>query len=174
MPLGRCRDYGDARYAGVEIDTADLERDLGVRHPFAINAHTLTDSLAQRTQAALDGGFDFVVAPLSLPPDKAGPWPTGSGSVPRPPVVTADFVLSSSAWASQVVGHVSTWIQPDADDPELRARSDQALRTELSWAAHMSFQARATVVVAMRHRRRDIPDVENLTRCRRLCVRLRR
>lgn len=64
--------------------------------------------------------------------------------MPRPPVVTADFVLSSSAWSSQVVGHVSSWIQPDAEDAELRAKSEQALRTELSWAAHMSFQARVT------------------------------
>ena len=32
MPLGRRTDYGDARYAGVEVDvTDDVERDLNVR-----------------------------------------------------------------------------------------------------------------------------------------------
>ncbi len=32
MPLGRRTDYGDARYAGVEVDvTADVELDLKVR-----------------------------------------------------------------------------------------------------------------------------------------------
>jgi hypothetical protein len=41
MPLGKCRDYGDARYAGVEIDTADLERDLGVRHSSFSQGHSL-------------------------------------------------------------------------------------------------------------------------------------
>ena len=34
MPLGRRTDYGDARYAGVEVDvTEDVERDLNVRRP---------------------------------------------------------------------------------------------------------------------------------------------
>ena len=32
MPLGRRTDYGDARYAGIEVDvTDDVERDLNVR-----------------------------------------------------------------------------------------------------------------------------------------------
>jgi hypothetical protein len=34
MPLGRRTDYGDARYAGAEVDvTDDVERDLNVRRP---------------------------------------------------------------------------------------------------------------------------------------------
>ena len=34
MPLGRRTDYGDARYAGVEVDvTDDVERELNVRRP---------------------------------------------------------------------------------------------------------------------------------------------
>jgi len=32
MPLGRRTDYGDARYAGVEVDASDdVERELNVR-----------------------------------------------------------------------------------------------------------------------------------------------
>jgi hypothetical protein len=32
MPLGRRTDYGEARFAGVEVDaSADVERDLEVR-----------------------------------------------------------------------------------------------------------------------------------------------
>lgn len=154
MPLGRCRDYGDARYAGVEIDTLDLARDLTVRTShgalwlrrlccLALPTPRLTTRgrpCARASQAALDGGFDFVIAPLSLPRDDN---PAAQAShVPRPPVVSADFVLASSTWTSQVVGHVSRWIDPDAEDHALRARSEQTLRTELGWAAHMSFQVR--------------------------------
>jgi hypothetical protein len=41
-----------------------------------------------------------------------------------------------------VVGRVSDWIAPDAPDATLRADSEAALRAELSWAAHLSLQAR--------------------------------
>jgi|APGre2960657444_1045066.scaffolds.fasta_scaffold00012_2 protein arginine N-methyltransferase 5 len=119
MPLGRVRDYGDARYAGCECETEDVECAL---------------------REALDGGFDFILAPLSLPRDAHTP-----PSVPRPPIPRADFLLSSSAWSSQVVGRVSAWIQPDSDDALLRTHSEQALRAELAWAAHLSLQARQAV-----------------------------
>ena len=40
MPLGRRTDYGDARYAGVEVDvTSDVELDLKVRPVGALCSH---------------------------------------------------------------------------------------------------------------------------------------
>lgn len=41
----------------------------------------------------------------------------------------------------QIVGKVSTWIQPDAEDDNLRRDSQAALRQELEWATHLSLQA---------------------------------
>jgi hypothetical protein len=40
-----------------------------------------------------------------------------------------------------VVGKVSPWLDPDADNPALRRDSEAALAQELAWAAHLSLQA---------------------------------
>ncbi len=90
-----------------------------------------------RAQAARSGGFDFLVAPLALPRDASLP-----ASLLRPPTPRSEFLLCSTSWSNQVVGRVSAWINPDAADAQLRTDSEAALRAELSWAAHLSLQAR--------------------------------
>jgi protein arginine N-methyltransferase 5 len=42
---------------------------------------------------------------------------------------------------AQVVGAVSTWIDPDSDDATLKAQSVATLKQELAWAAHLGLQA---------------------------------
>lgn len=41
----------------------------------------------------------------------------------------------------QIVGRVSTWIEPDSEDEALSRDSEAALRQELDWASHLSLQA---------------------------------
>lgn len=55
----------------------------------------------------------------------------------------------------QVVGHVSSWIQPDATDPAVRQSSVAALRHELGWAAHLGLQA---VLLPAPHRPAACPN----------------
>ncbi len=97
----------------------------------------------RRSQAARQGGFDFVLAPLALPRDASLP-----AAQLRPPLPRSEFLLSSTSWSNQVVGRVSSWIAPDAPDATLRADSEAALRSELAWAAHLSLQARVQAQTA--------------------------
>ena len=147
MPLGRRNDYGEARFAGVEVDdSADVERDLQARavRAAAAAARQLTRAQPRSPcQAALAGGFDFLVAPLALPRDASVP-----ASVLRPPLPRSEFLLCSTSWSNQLVGRASAWLAPDAPDAQLRADSEAALRAELSWAAHLSLQARAAAAAA--------------------------
>lgn len=43
----------------------------------------------------------------------------------------------------QVVGAVSSWIDPDSPDDALRHASVSALKAQLGWAAHLGLQVRA-------------------------------
>ena len=156
MPLSKRTDFGDAKYAGVEVDDRA--------------SHDVPGALS----AVLDAGFDFVVAPLALEPTRkrsrcprlassdpaaaAASFGHGDGA-PPPPWAPSDLLLPSSAWSSQVVGKLSTWIDCDADaesssgeggkgkDGGAAARrslaldSEAALAQELAWAAHLSLQA---------------------------------
>ena len=112
MPLSKRTDFGDAKYAGVEVDDRA--------------SHDVPGALS----AVLDAGFDFVVAPLALEPTRkrsrcprlassdpaaaAASFGHGDGA-PPPPWAPSDLLLPSSAWSSQVVGKLSTWIDCDAD-----------------------------------------------------------
>lgn len=60
----------------------------------------------------------------------------------RPPLPRSEFLVHSTSWSNQVVGRLSSWLAPDSADPQLRVDSEAALRAELSWAAHLSLQAR--------------------------------
>lgn len=165
MPLSKRTDFGDAKYAGVEVDDR-ASYDI----PGALSA-------------VLDAGFDFVVAPLALEPTQprsrfhrgaasssvtadpssSASFGTGGDGAPPPPWAPSDLLLPSSAWSSQVVGKVSTWINCDCDaDPrgerggddgkdrgnanasavrQLALDSEAALAQELAWAGHLSLQA---------------------------------
>ena len=113
MPLGSCRDFGDARFCGVVVRGPDLDLEAA-----------LLDSSSL---------FDFVVAPLSSsqPP----------GASVQPPIARAGFLQDSGGWCNQVEGAVSAWIDCESQDAQLRRASEEALRAELSWAAHLSLQA---------------------------------
>ncbi|PNW85217.1 hypothetical protein CHLRE_03g176550v5 [Chlamydomonas reinhardtii] len=122
MVLGKRSDYGDAKYAGVQVPFSD---DI----PKTVESYGLC-------------GFDFVVAPLVReswrPP---APAVLDNGALPSPLERSDCLYINSSQWANQVVGAVSDWIQPDAANPALRQRSVTALKTQLGWAAHLGLQA---------------------------------
>jgi hypothetical protein len=85
MPLGKratC-DFGDARYAGAEVDGADV-----------------VDSL----DAACDAGFDFVVAPLAAADARRPPFAPAPDGAPPPPFAQSDLLLSADQWSTQVRG----------------------------------------------------------------------
>lgn len=121
MPLGKRTDYGDARYAGVEVN--------------------FSPSLQQTAEEHYLCGFDFVVADLVDPERKRGlAKPVSDGLLPVP-FDYQDVLFVSTQFCGQVVGRTSAWIDPDADDEDLRAESAAALLNELSWAAHLGVQA---------------------------------
>lgn len=45
--------------------------------------------------------------------------------------------IGSAELRGAVIGSVSSWIDPDSDDPELRRTSEVCLRRELGWWAHL-------------------------------------
>ena len=52
------------------------------------------------------------------------------------------YVLPTlSSCKLQVVGSVSTWIDPDSSDTHLKAQSVTTLRQQLAWAGHLGLQA---------------------------------
>lgn len=86
MPLGKRSDYGDSRYAGVEV-------------PFS------ADGLVT-LRAAVEGGFDFLVAPLTHPARRPPPPPPTRGA-PITSIFTPDQGLFLSPdYGNQVVGKV--------------------------------------------------------------------
>ncbi|XP_068642321.1 protein arginine N-methyltransferase 5-like [Aristolochia californica] len=122
MPLGqRSGDKSDSRYCGVETD--------------------FDNDMPQVLAFSLSGGFDFVVAPLIDPnyrPSLARDEVDGSSVLP---VAASDLVLSPSQWSSHVVGKISTWIDLDSEDENVRTNSEIALKQQIAWASHLSLQA---------------------------------
>ena len=122
MPLARRTDLGDSNYAGLEVETChDLQRCL---------------------RDTLDGGFDFLVAPLAHPRHRRPAPSARDPSAPQPaPFARSDLLLNSTQWSSQVVGKTSPWIDADSASAPSRRDGEAALRQELMWAAHLSLHA---------------------------------
>lgn len=122
MPLGqRAGDKSDSRYCGIETE--------------------FNDDMPQVLDHNLTGGFDFVLAPLVDPsyrPSIAKKDNTGSSIIP---FASSDLILSPSQWSSHVVGKISSWIDLDSDNEEVRIDSETALKQEIAWASHLSLQA---------------------------------
>lgn len=64
-----------------------------------------------------------------------GSTPTHRKLLPLP------MPLYFAGYCHQIVGKVSSWIDPDSPEPELAQRSAAALQQELSWAAFLGLQA---------------------------------
>lgn len=122
MPLGqRVGDKSDSRYCGVETEfDYDMPR-------------VLTSNLS--------GGFDFVMAPLVDPSYRPSSVEKKASESSVLPVAASDLTLSPSQWSSHVVGKISSWIDLDSEDEELRLDSEITLKQEISWASHLSLQA---------------------------------
>lgn len=121
MPLGKRSDFGDARYAGVEVNYAH--------------------DIAGTMQEYLLCGFDFVLAPLVQPGHEQPALQLPQDGSAVTPVIREELMLTSATWGGQIVGKVSSWIDPDSPEPELAQRSAAALQQELSWAAFLGLQA---------------------------------
>lgn len=121
MPLGqRVGDKSDSRYCGVETE--------------------FDDDMPQVLNHNLAGGFDFVLAPLVDPSYRPSLAKKDNGHSVIP-FASSDLILSPSMWSSHVVGKVSSWIDLDSDNEELRKDSEIALKQEIAWASHLSLQA---------------------------------
>lgn len=120
MPLGQTEGNGnqrnDSRYCGVEIE---FDNDI---------PRTLSFSLST--------GFDFILAPLVDPKYRPPPFSTDF----IPPFAASDLVLTPAQWGSHVVAKISSWIDLDSTDEQLRLISEQTLNREISWACHISLQ----------------------------------
>lgn len=122
MPLGaRAGDKSESRYCGVETE--------------------FSDDMPQLLHLNIDGGFDFVVAPLVDPAHRPSLESFGDRRSGALPVSGSDLVLGPAQWSSHVVGKISSWIDLDSDDELLRRDSEISLKQELAWASHLSLQA---------------------------------
>uniref|UniRef100_A0A7C9EMJ7 Type I protein arginine methyltransferase n=1 Tax=Opuntia streptacantha TaxID=393608 RepID=A0A7C9EMJ7_OPUST len=121
MPLGEKQgDKSESRYCGVETE--------------------FSNDMPQLLHFNINGGFDFVVAPLVDPayrPSQEDCDGSRSGALP---VAGSDLVLSPAQWSSRVVGKISSWIDLDSDDEALRRDSEISLKREVAWASHLSLQ----------------------------------
>eukprot|EP00200_Dunaliella_tertiolecta_P003160 CAMPEP_0202343186 /NCGR_PEP_ID=MMETSP1126-20121109/3419_1 /ASSEMBLY_ACC=CAM_ASM_000457 /TAXON_ID=3047 /ORGANISM="Dunaliella tertiolecta, Strain CCMP1320" /LENGTH=662 /DNA_ID=CAMNT_0048934227 /DNA_START=1282 /DNA_END=3267 /DNA_ORIENTATION=- len=123
MTLGKRSDYGDSKFAGLEVPfPGDVDRAV---------------------QDTLLCGFDFIVTPLVRPGHKLASPSAPSTTHSAPPPLSFDDVLymDSSQWVRQVVGSVSGWIDPDSPEEQEASHSAKALQAELGWAAHLGIQA---------------------------------
>ncbi|KAF5202386.1 arginine N-methyltransferase 1.5, partial [Thalictrum thalictroides] len=121
MPLGQrmAGDKSDSRYCGVETDfNEDMPRLLD----FNISA-----------------GFDFLLSPLMDPTYRPSLATTASEASVLP-FAGSDLVLSPAQWSSHVVAKISSWIDLDSEDEELRQDSETVLGQEIVWASHLSLQ----------------------------------
>ncbi|EHA8586617.1 putative protein arginine N-methyltransferase [Cocos nucifera] len=122
MPLGqRVGDKSDSRYCGVET-----EFNYGMPQVLTFN---------------LSGGFDFVMAPLIDPSYRPNSVKKEANGTSVLPVAASDLILGPSQWSSHVVGKISSWIDLDSEDEELRLDSEITLKQEIAWASHLSLQA---------------------------------
>ena len=117
MPLDPRRDdYGDARYCGCEVSLGcvDIEAELKARsllhgcllvlsaakHNVTGHGHALCSRASSLplpiAQNALQGGFDFVIAPLEKQKDVAQVLAGPQSDVPQPPVARSEFLLNTS------------------------------------------------------------------------------
>ena len=122
MPLARRTDLGDSNYAGLEVDVChDLQRCL---------------------RDTLDGGFDFLVAPLAHPRHRRPAPSARDPSAPQPaPFARSDLLLELHAVEFAGGGKTSPWIDADSASAPSRRDGEAALRQELMWAAHPSLHA---------------------------------
>lgn len=120
MPLGKRSEFGDARYAGVEINFAhDVAEQMKVGHPncccscycchfgWLRRTDAQHDALCHHTQEYLLCGFDFVVAPLVQPHYQQPPLPSNASaeaSAVISPNRRTELMLTSAAFGSQVRG----------------------------------------------------------------------
>jgi protein arginine N-methyltransferase 5 len=91
----------------------------------------------------MECGFDFIVAPLADPSRRpAAPAPSPTGAL-VPPFLPQQVMhtMSSVQISNQIVGKVSSWIDLDAENQDLKRDSLTALQQELAWAAHLTVQA---------------------------------
>lgn len=121
MPLGDRNGDKESRYCGVETD--------------------FSDNMPQLLDFNLKGGFDFVLATLLDPAYRPSLESTSGRSSGALPVAGSDLVLSPAQWSSHVVGKISSWIDLDSDDENLRRDSEICLKQEIAWATHLSLQA---------------------------------
>ncbi|XP_076936425.1 protein arginine N-methyltransferase 1.5-like isoform X3 [Bidens hawaiensis] len=121
MPLGDNGDKSDSRYCGLETEFND-----DMPHVLSYN---------------INGGFDFVVAPLMEPGYRSSLVNKANRESSVPPFTGSDLVLSPAQWSSHVVGKISSWIDLDSEDDVLREDSEIALKQEIAWASHLSLQA---------------------------------
>lgn len=122
MPLSeRAGDKSDSRYCGVETE--------------------FSNDMPQLLNYNINGGFDFVVAPLVDPAYRPCLENSGEKRPGALPVAGSDLVLGPAQWSSHVVGKISSWIDLDSDDEILRRDSEISLKQELAWASHLSMQA---------------------------------
>lgn len=84
-------------------------------------------NVVQLLADAREDHFDFVQLPLGMSTQK--------GEYVFEPAVRSDLMLDSKTWSSAVLGEVSTWIDPDGENPE---RSLEALAREMQWSSHLS------------------------------------
>ncbi|XP_047327783.1 protein arginine N-methyltransferase 1.5 [Impatiens glandulifera] len=121
MPLGEMvGDKSDSRYCGVEAE--------------------FMDNMPQLLYININGGFDFVAAPLMDPSYRPSLMDCTNG-IPVPPFAGSDLVLSPSQWSGHVVGKISSWIDLDSEDETLRSDSEITIKQEIAWASHLSLQA---------------------------------
>lgn len=86
-------------------------------------------------------GFDFVATSVAHPRyRRPAPHRLPQGTTP-PPFARSDLIMPTAQWSGQIVGCISSWINPDSSVPALAQDSAAALRQELAWAAHLGMQA---------------------------------
>ncbi|EFA85493.1 protein arginine methyltransferase [Heterostelium album PN500] len=90
--------------------------------------------LRNEVDNAYDTGFDFLAVPIAHPRNKRD-------IRLDQPFTRSDLLLESSQWKSVIVAKLSPWLHVDSLDITIRKTSIDAMKQEISWAAHLAVPA---------------------------------
>lgn len=93
------------------------------------------DSVARFLEKALANSFTVIAVPI----DNCNSYIKTENRAIKPAYTYPDLLLSSEQWNSKVITMLSDSVDCDSSIPEIRRKSEEITRTEISWTEHLHY-----------------------------------
>lgn len=57
------------------------------------------------------------------------------------PFLKDDIVVQTAGWSKYIIGKISSWLELDSEDSQIRTNSELILKQETEWAGHLSINS---------------------------------